>query len=119
MVVVPPDDAAACVTVTVRPATDKVPVRALVAVFAAMVNVTVPLAVPLAPVATISHGVVEVAAQEQPVAALTVTAPVPAAAATDNVNGDTVTVHGTENMKLFETPLTPDPPGPTAATRDS
>ena len=44
---------AACVTVTVWPATVSVPVRGLVAVFAATLNVTVAMPAPVAPAVTV------------------------------------------------------------------
>jgi len=83
--------AACCVTVTNCPATVNVPVRGEVAVFAAMLNATVPLPLPLAPEVIVNQEVLLVAVQLQ----LPVTLAVldPAAAAVFTVVGATVNVH--------------------------
>jgi hypothetical protein len=87
--------APACVTVKVLPAIVSVPVRGVVAVFAATSKVTVPLPVPVAPVARVIHPALLVAVHAQPVAALTETAlPVVPAAATFADADEIVGAHG-------------------------
>ena len=74
--------AAPCDTVNVRPATVRIPVLAA-PVFAATVNVTVPLLVPLAPELIVIHAAPLVAVHWHPPAAETVIGvPAPPAAAT-------------------------------------
>ena len=75
--------AAACVTVNVAPAIVSVPVRVVVAVFAATLKDVVPLPDPVAPPVTVIHDALLVADQPQPVPAVTVLPPVPPAAVND------------------------------------
>ena len=75
--------APACVTVKGCPATLSVPVRACAVVFAAAVNVTEPLLVPLPPLVTASHPVDVLAVHAQPAGAVTFVEPLPPPAATD------------------------------------
>ena len=70
----------ACVTVNVLPATVNVAVRVAVVVFAAALNATGPVPLPLAPEVTVSHAALLVAVQPHPVGAVTVTEPAPPAA---------------------------------------
>ncbi len=63
--------APACVTVKVCPPTLSVPVLACAVVFAAAVNVTEPLPVPLAPPVTDSHAAGVLAVHAQPAGAVT------------------------------------------------
>jgi hypothetical protein len=87
--------APACVTVKVLPAIVSVPVRGVVAVFAATSKVTEPLPFPVAPVARVIHPALLVAVHAQPVAAVTETAlPVVAAAATFAAPDEIVGAHG-------------------------
>jgi hypothetical protein len=72
--------AASCVTLKVWPAMVAVPVRALVAVFAATARLTVPLPLPLAPLATLSHAAPLDAVQAQPAGLVTATVSVSPAA---------------------------------------
>jgi hypothetical protein len=110
----------ACVTVTARPATVTVAVRAVVAVLAATVSCTVPLPDPLVG-ATVTQLAPDVAVHPHPVVVVTVTLAVPPPAATDALVGDTVKAHVVppEMVNGFETLLREVPWGPTAATRDS
>jgi hypothetical protein len=72
-----------CVTVKVRPAIVNVPVRAF-PLFAATVNWTVPLPLPLAPDVTVIQDSPVVAVQAHPAAVVTATGdPAPPAAAID------------------------------------
>jgi hypothetical protein len=71
--------APACVTVNVLPPTVRVPVRWLVVGFAVRLYVTEPLPLPFAPAVTVIQPALLVAVQPQPVAAVTVIVPVPAA----------------------------------------
>ena len=75
--------AAACVIVKGCPATSSVPVLASAVVFAAAVNVTEPLPVPLPPLVTPSHPVAVLAVHAQPAGAVTFVEPLPPPAATD------------------------------------
>jgi hypothetical protein len=72
--------AAAWLTVKVAPAIVKVPLREVVAVFAAALIPTVPLPLPLAPEVTLSHVSLLAAVHAQPAPAVTPTLPVPPAA---------------------------------------
>jgi len=69
-----------CVIVKGIPAISKVAVRFVVAVFAATLKLTVPLPVPLAPFAMVTHGAPPVAVHTQPPVVVTVTLPAPPAA---------------------------------------
>ena len=67
------------VTVTVWPATVRLPVRSLVALLAVALNVTVPLPDPLEPPLILSQPALLVAVQPHPPAAVTVVVEEPAA----------------------------------------
>jgi hypothetical protein len=83
--------AAACVTVNVCPAIVIVPWRDCVTVFCTAENVIEPLPLPLEPPVTDSHaGALLTAVHEQPASVVIAADPVPPAAATEPVNGDTV-----------------------------
>lgn len=75
--------AAASVTVNVLPAIVSVADLATVVVLAAAVNPTLPVPVPLAPVAIVTHDAPLVAVQLHPAVVVTVTAPVPPDAVND------------------------------------
>src|SRR5204862_6375654 len=109
--------APACVTVKVAPAIDNVPVRPVVAVFAAMENDAVPEAVPVAPPVTVIHAALLRAAQVHPAVAVTAVLPVPPAAETVWLPGE---MDGVQPIAVkenaFERAESPDPPGPTAET---
>jgi hypothetical protein len=109
--------APACVTVKVWPAIVNVPVRLVLAVFAAALKVTDPVPLPVAPDVTVSQPAALLAVHAQPVAAVTVTLPVDAAAGTDAAVADKVGVQTVEYEKLFDRLLAVVPPGPAAATR--
>ena len=111
--------AAAWLTVKVIPATLSVPVRAEVAVFAAAEKLTVPFPLPGVPAVTVSHDAALVAVHAQPVATLTLTDPVDAAAPSAADVADSVGAHGAERANVFDTALVADPPGPMDVTRDS
>ncbi len=81
-----------CVTVTVWPATVSVPTRWAVDVFAGALKVTVPLPLPLAPPLIVSQAALLVAAQAQPVAAVTAVVDEPAAEVSVRDVGDTPNV---------------------------
>jgi uncharacterized protein YhhL (DUF1145 family) len=76
-------DAAACVTVKVVPATVSVPARDVVAVFAATLNVTEPLPDPLEPAVTVIQLALLVAVHPHPVPAVTEIVPEPPEEAND------------------------------------
>jgi hypothetical protein len=108
------------VTVTVWPATVKVPTRWLVEVFAVAVKATVPLPDPLPPLVMVSQPVLWLTAvQAQPAGAVTPVVDDPAADVSVAAVGATVKVHGGENWNWFERAERVEPPGPTAATVDS
>jgi hypothetical protein len=87
--------APACVTVNVLPPIVTVPVRDVVAAFAAMSKMTEPLPFPFAPEVRVIHPALLVAVQAQPVAAVTVTVvPVVPAAATFADADEIVGAHG-------------------------
>jgi hypothetical protein len=96
-----------------------VPERSVVAVFAATLNVTVPLSVPEAPLVIVIHAALLTAVHVHPVAILTETLPLPAADEKFWPVGVIEGLHVSENANVFETSLALDPPGPTAATRAS
>ena len=83
-------DTPACVTVTVWPATVNVALRDEAAVFAVAVALTVPSPDPLAPLVTVSQDALLVAVQAQPVAAVSVTEPLPPPATMFSVVADSV-----------------------------
>ncbi len=74
---------AAWLTVNVFPAIVNVPVLGEVVVFAAMVNELDPAPLPLAPLVRVIHAALLAAVHAQPVGAVTLVEPVPAAALTD------------------------------------
>ena len=80
----------ACVTETAWPPTLSVAVRLAAAVFAAMLKVTAPTPVPLAPLVTVSHDTVVVAVQEHCVPLITLRVRLPAVAATLKLAGVTL-----------------------------
>ena len=80
---------AACVMLTVLPATVTVPVRAVAAVFAATISVAVQVPDPEAGV-TVIQDAPDTAVQPQPTVDVIPTATVPPPLATDAVSGDTV-----------------------------
>jgi hypothetical protein len=80
-----------CVTVKVCPATVRVPVRCA-PVLAAIVNATLPLPLPDAPVVTVSHGTLLAAVHAHPLAVVTVIA-VPPPPAADAVCDDGLIVY--------------------------
>lgn len=69
--------APASVTVKMLPAIVSVPVRALAALFAAALKLTVPLPDPLAPAVTVIHPLLLAAVHAHPAGAFTVAVPVP------------------------------------------
>jgi len=71
-----------------------VPVRLLVALLAATVNVTVPLPDPLAPLITVIQPTLLEAVHAQPPGLATVNELVPPPAATDNETGESAYVQG-------------------------
>jgi hypothetical protein len=76
--------APACVTLNVCPPIVSVPVRCVVFALTAALKATVPAPVPLAPLMTVSHGVLLLTpVHAQPVGALTAVDPVPPPATTD------------------------------------
>ena len=89
------DEAPACATVNVLPAIVSVPVRDVVAVFAAMLNATLPFPVPAAPALTVIHVSLLTAVHAHPVGAVTVVLPVPPPAPMDWLVGEIVSVHAT------------------------
>ncbi len=76
--------------VKVAPAIVSVPVRLDATVFAAMLNPTVPLPDPVAPLVTVIHAALLAAVHEQPVATVTPLLPVPPDAANDWPVGEIV-----------------------------
>ena len=86
--------APACVTANVWPAIVTMPLRSLVAVFAATSRRTVPLPLPFAPAPIVIHGVLDDDAHVQPAPAATDTVTDPPAATTLALVADSVKVHG-------------------------
>ena len=80
-----------CVTVTVRPATVSVPVRTGPLIAAAL-YCTSPSPVPVLPEVTVNHEALAEAAQLHPAPAVTAILPVPPAAGTDALSGETAYV---------------------------
>jgi hypothetical protein len=80
----------AWVTVTVWPATVRVPLREVVVVLAAALKVTVPLPLPLAPAVTVIQAALLAAVQAQPAGIVTATEPVAPPVATLCESGATV-----------------------------
>lgn len=83
-------EAAACVIVTVCPATVSVPVRDDVTVFVATEYPTAPLPVPLAPLVTVNQLALLVALQAHPLVVVTETLAAPPLAPGIAIVGDTV-----------------------------
>jgi hypothetical protein len=94
-----------------------VPVREVVPVFAATLNVAVPDPFPVEPV--VIHVALLTAVHAHPAAALTVAVTVAPVAASDWLVGEIVGEHGKLNEKVFERALRAAPPGPTALTTAS
>ena len=86
-----------CVTVTVWPATVRVPTRWAVDVFAVALKVTVPFPLPLAPPVTVSQPALLVAVHAHPGPAVTPVVEEPAAEVSVRAVGDTANVQGAEN----------------------
>jgi hypothetical protein len=85
---------AACATANVFPAAAIVPVRALVVVFAATLNATLPLPVPDSPAVMLIHGALVVAVHAHVLAdVVTAIEPVPPASAKFWVGGEIENVH--------------------------
>ena len=74
---------AAWFTEKVCPAIVSVPLRGVVSGFAAALNATVPLPLPVAPIVTVSQEALLMPVHEQPVGAVTVVDPVPPLATTE------------------------------------
>ena len=87
------EGAAAWLIVKVCPPTPMVPLRELVVVFAAALKATLPLPEPLAPLVRVIQLAPLLAVQVHPDAAVTENDPVPPAAATAWLAGDTVYEH--------------------------
>ena len=86
--------AAACVTENVCPPIVSEPLRCVAFGFAAALNATVPVPLPLAPLVTVSHDVLLLTpVHAQPAKVVTVVEPVPPAAATDWLVGLIAYVH--------------------------
>ena len=111
--------APAWLTVYVWPAMVSVPVRGVVAVFAAIEKPTVPLPDPAAPEVIVSQAALLAAVQAQPAAALTPTVRVDVVATTETLVPDSVGAQTGVYENWFERLLLVDPPGPSAATFDS
>jgi hypothetical protein len=75
--------------------------------------------VPLAPLLIVSHDALLDAVHAQPLPAVTDTLPVVAPAGGVTVTGEIAEAHCVVKRKGLETPLVPEPAGPTAATRAS
>jgi hypothetical protein len=103
--------------VSVLPAIVNVPVRALVAVFAATVNDAVPLP-EVVPLGAVIHVALLSEVHPQPLAVVTVVLPDPPAADMLCADDDSANVQGVvvENVNVFDGVLAEVPPGPTAAT---
>jgi hypothetical protein len=106
--------------VKVLPAIVSVPLRGVVAVFAATLNVTEPLPDPLEPAVTVIQLALLVAVHPHPAVAATLALPVLPPAGTAWLSGVTVGVAqlGVKE-NVLETALRVEPPGPLAPTRDS
>ena len=111
--------AACSVTVNVDPAMVSVPVRLVVPVLAALLNVTVPDPEPDAPALTVIHAALLTAVHAQPVPAVTMLLPGPPAAAIDWDEGEMVGVHAPLKANVLERVLTALPFGPRASTTAS
>jgi hypothetical protein len=96
-----------------------VPVRSVVVVFWATLNVTVALSVPDAPLAMVNQAALLTAVQGHPVPVLSETLPLPAEDENVWLVGVREGLHVDENENVFETGLVEVPPGPTAEMRAS
>ena len=76
---------AACVTVNVRPATVRVPVRCELLVLGATVKLAEPLPEPFAPAVTVIHATLLTAVHAHPVVVVTVVEPLAPAGGTDRL----------------------------------
>ena len=103
----------------VCPAIVIVPVRAAVPVLAATLKPTVPLPDPLAPLVTVIHVAFETADHVHPADTVTATDPLSPAATIDWLDGAIADEQTGCAAKVLDTALAPEPPGPTALTRDS
>ncbi len=99
----------------VLPAIVNVPLRGDVALFAAILNPTVPLPVPGAPLVTVSHGALLNAVHAH--AAATSAEPVAEPEPTLSESTDNVAEQLVVKANVFETELCEEPPGPSAETR--
>jgi hypothetical protein len=108
-----------CVTGNVRPAMVNVADRDVVDALAATEYETAPLPAPFAPAVTVSHDALLEAVQAQPVAAVTLTLPVPAVPPSDTLVGEIAALQGEEKEKVFDSVLRAVIVWPTAATRPS
>jgi hypothetical protein len=111
--------AACCVTVNVDPEIVSVPVRLVVPVLVALLNVTVPDPDPNAPAVTMIHGTLLTVVHEQPVPAVTVVLPVLPAAEIDWDAGEMVGVHAPLKANVLDLVLSALPFGPRASTTAS
>lgn len=109
----------ACVTPRVTPAIVNVALRVIAVAFAAAVNPTVPLPLPLEPLVIVIHDASRDAVHVQPVGAVTENVLAPPAANTDRLDGETPNAQVRANEKPFDGVLEAEPPGPTAAIRTS
>ena len=82
-----------CVTLKLCPAIVNVPVRELVVLFAAALNATGPLPLPLAPLVTVSHDVLLTPVHAHPTGDVTAVEPVPPPAGTEPLVGEIAYVH--------------------------
>jgi hypothetical protein len=110
-----------CVIITVDPAIVIVPVRSLVAVFAATVNCTVPFPVPLAPWVMVMNVEPLAAVHEHVDAVVTATVPVPPSGGNAATLGcPTVNVHVVEGfVGVLSSPHAPASDAATSPTRTS
>ena len=111
--------APAWVTPRASPAIVIVALRLAVVPFAATVNATVPLPLPLAPLVIAIHDAVSEAVHPHPAGAVTENVLAAPDAPIDRLDGDAPYVHVSANEKLFDGVLDADPVAPTAAIRAS
>jgi hypothetical protein len=107
--------APACVTVTDCPAIVSVLLRCDTEVFAVTEIDTVPLPLPLAPLAIVIQGDDDVADQAQPIGAVTENVFDPPDDPNERLVGVTAYVQGTRYANVLDGVLADDPVGPTAA----
>jgi hypothetical protein len=112
-------DAAAWVTVNVRPAMVRVPVRTEVVGLAATLYGTVPFPVPLVAPVSVIQLAFDRADQAQPAPAVTPTLPVVPPEPTDRPVEFSDGAHAAWNENPFDRELAVEPPGPIAVTRAS